>query len=251
MHLAAATLVASALLGAAPAHAQFISRSSQNYRSPKNFALELRFGPYSPDIDAEFKNGMKPHEQYFGSNRRLMSQLEVDYQLFHGFGSAAVGLSVGFFRERAKAFFDPATQITDRSGDETQLTLLPVALLGVYRADQLWDRLGIPLVPYGKLGLNYTIWRILDGSEEVATAQPVKMSGTGKGGTWGWQAGVGLAFVLDVIDPGSARELDSETGVNHTYVFGEFTKYAVSGLGQSGKLNVGDNTWSLGLMFEF
>jgi hypothetical protein len=238
---------------AAPAEAQVIQRSNLDFRSAKRFALELRFGPYSPDIDSEFKNGQKPHETYFGNSRRLLTQLELDYQFFTRFGSAAVGLSGGYFTESAKSFFDPSAgqPAGTRSGDSTRLTLFPTALLGIYRADQLWHMFRIPLVPYGKLGLNYTFWSIYDGNDEIAKASAGGMSGKGRGGTWGWQASVGLSLVLDFIDPGSARELDSETGVNHTHIFAEWTKYAVSGLGGSDSLNVGDSTWSAGLLFEF
>jgi hypothetical protein len=245
-----------ALLGlgvAAPAGAQVVQRSNQDFRSSQHFALELRFGPYSPDIDQEFKNGEKPHETYFKNERHLMTQLELDYQFFNRFGSAAVGVAVGYFTETAKAFFDPSTGMpaTARSGDETRLSLYPTALLAVYRADQLWRLFHVPFVPYGKVGLGYTFWRIYDGNDKVSTAAGTSRSGNGSGGTWGWQAAAGLSFVLDFIDPGSARELDSETGVNHTHLFGEWTKYAISGLGQDNRLNVGDSTWSLGLMFEF
>ena len=57
--------------------------------------------------------------------------------------------------------------------------------------------------------------------------------------------------MLDIIDLGSARELDSETGINHTHVFVEYVKYEASGLGQKNKLHVGDSTWLAGLLFEF
>jgi hypothetical protein len=246
-------VVLGAGLFAAPAQAQFIQRANENFRSPKRFALELRFGPYSPDIDAEFSNGEKPHERFFGNDRHLMSQLEFDYQFFTGFGSAAIGASVGYFTEKAHAFYDPSFGPAPgaRSGDETRLQLFPTALLGIYRADQMWYAWGVPLVPYGKAGISYTMWRIYDGNDEIADAAASGRPGNGKGATWGWQAGVGLSLMLDFIDPGSARELDSETGVNHTHVFAEWTRYAATGLGQDKQLNVGDSTWTLGLMFEF
>ena len=241
------------LLAGRDAHAQVISRPNESFRSAKHFALELRFGPYSPDIDAEFGGAKTPHQDYFGSGRRLMTQVELDYQFITEFGSAAIGGSVGYYRERAKAFLDQGPTVTPsiRSGDQTQLSLYPFALLGVYRADQLYRNLGIPLVPYGKLGLSYTIWSVYDGNDEVADGDSVGKTGRGRGGTLGWQMAAGLSLSLDFIDPGSARELDSDTGVNHTYVFVEWDKYAISGLGQSGKLNLGDTTWTAGLMFEF
>jgi hypothetical protein len=253
MWIVSALVLAAATLGPRPAAGQVFARS-ESYRSPKRFALELRFGPYSPDVDAELSNGKTPHRTFFGGDRRLLTQLELDYQLFNRFGSAAIGVQVGYFREKANAFFEPpkgGAVAEPRSGDETTFTLFPTALIGVYRADQLWQLWGIPLVPYGKAGLAYTFWSISDGNGEVAQGSNVGLAGRGRGGTFGWQAAVGLSLVLDIIDPGGARELDSETGVNHTHFFAEIAKYAVAGLGQEKKLNVGDTTWSLGLMFEF
>lgn len=252
------TLIAGAVcLGllafAAPASAQLFSRPAENFRSPRNFALELRFGPYAPDVDAEFGGAAMPHEKFFGKGRRVMTQLELDYQFFTRFGSAGVGVSVGYFREKSKAFLSETVQSTNpqRSGDDTQLSLYPTALLLVYRADQLWRYFGVPFVPYGKVGLNYTFWSVYDGNDQVAEAGAAGLSGRGRGGTRGWQWSAGLALALDIIDPGSARELDAETGVNHTYFFAEWAQYDVSGLGQDRRLNVGDSTWVLGLTFEF
>jgi hypothetical protein len=234
---------------ARPAAGQTILRDRDAYRSPQRFVLELRFGPYSPDVDSEF-DGATPHRDFFGKGARLMTQVELDYQLFQSFGSAAIGLSAGFFREKAKAYAEPAPGEvpTERSGDDSRFALYPVALLAVYRADQTWRMARIPLVPYVKLGLNYTFWTVYDGNDKVATHMA---SGRGRGGTFGWQAAVGASVVLNFIDPGSARELDAETGINSTNLFFEYGKYDSSGLGQKNRLHVGDTTWLMGLGFEF
>jgi hypothetical protein len=236
------------------AQAQVTLNNVQSFRTPKRFALELRFGPYTPDIDAEFGGAAAPYTKYYGADGDLMSQLEFDWQFMTGYGSAAVGIQAGFFRQTTKAPIDgPAIDLSARSGDDTQLSLFPTAVLLVYRADQAWQRWRIPLVPYAKVGLNYTIWRITDGNDQVPSPENNRRlrSGQGSGGTLGWQAAAGLSLVLDFIDSGAARALDSETGVNHTHAFIEIAKYAVSGFGESGKLNVGDTTWLAGLMFEF
>jgi hypothetical protein len=249
--LLAAGVLGGAAMAPAPAAAQTILRDSQAYRTPKYFALELRFGPYSPEVDGEFGAGNSPHRDFFGPKRRLMTQVELDYQLFQAFGSAAVGLSVGYFKEEALAYAEPpgGGPATERSGDKSRLTLYPVALLGVYRADQLWRRMKIPVVPYVKGGLNYTFWSIYDGNDRVATS-PGRM-GRGRGGTFGWQGAVGASFVMNILDPGAARELDAETGINSTHLFFELARFQVSGLGQKNKLRVGDTTWLMGLAFEF
>ena len=193
----------------------------------------------------------QPHREFFGPKQRLMTQIEIDYQLFQGFGSAAVGLSLGYFRENANAFAEPlpGERATERTGDNSRLSLYPVALLGIYRADQMWRRMRIPLIPYVKVGLNYTFWSVFDGNDKVAESPAPK--GRGRGGTRGWQAAAGLSLVLNVVDPGAARELDAETGINNTQVFFEAARFEVSGLGQKNRLQVGDSTWLMGLGFEF
>jgi hypothetical protein len=238
----------------------------EEYRTPKQWAMELRFGPYAPDVDSEFAgrtaappyNGA-PYKTVFGGKRHLMSQLEFDWQFFQGFGSLAVGVAIGYYKVSAKAFaadpntgncvLDPksTTGACERSGDTTSLRLIPVAALLVYRLDVAAERWSIPLVPYVKLGLNYTLWQVNDGNGNV----PSFGGGQGSGGTLGWQAAGGLAFLLDILDGDSARNLDMETGVNHSYVFFEWNNVDATGLGMSNKLHVGDSRWVLGLMFEF
>jgi hypothetical protein len=245
-------IAAAILLASAPASAQLVVQGANpRFGSPQRFALELRLGPYSPEIDEEFGGAKTPHEDYFGDDNRLMFQVEFDWQLYRhpAVGSVGIGASAGFFRETASSPFtagdDPNAQ---RSGDKSRLSLFPLAALAVYRADQMWRLWTIPLVPYGKLGLNYTFWNIYDGNDLVAEDT---RGGRGRGGTLGWQAALGLSLVLDIVDLGSARELDSETGINHTHLFVEAVKYEASGLGQKNRLHVGDTTWLAGLMFEF
>ena len=239
-------------------HAQTEERSaaqSGDYRSPREWAIELRFGPYAPDVDSEFSGGATPYKTMFGGKRHLMSQLEFDWQFFQAFGSLGVGAVVGYYNESAKAFTADATGqcVTDstgactRSADATTLRLIPVAALLVYRWDVAAEHWKIPLVPYAKLGLNYTFWEINNGNGNV----PEYKGGHGSGGTAGWQAAAGMSLLLDILDPDAARGLDMETGVNHSYVFFEWNHVDASGLGMSKKLHVGDSRWVLGLMFEF
>ena len=230
------------------------------YRTPKQWAMELRFGPYAPDVDSEFagSTGNTPYKTMFGGKRHLMSQVEFDWQFLQTFGSLAAGMAIGYYNVSAKAFvFDPSTgqcvpdpttpSACARSGDATSLRLIPIAALLVYRLDVAAERWSIPLVPYGKLGLNYTFWQISDGNGNV----PYYGGGHGSGGTAGWQAAAGMSLLLDILDSDAARNLDMETGVNHSYVFFEWNRVDATGLGMSNKLHLGDSRWVIGLMFEF
>lgn len=229
---------------AAPARAQVVQNEFGPYRSPQHFALELRFGPYRPDIDSEFGGRRTPHKDFFGDGRRLMSQIEFDYQFLRHVGTAAVGIGVGYFTETGKN----RTAAGEETDDTTTLRLFPFSLSGVYRFDLLYERFRIPVVPYGKIGLDYVVWTITNGNGDVPE-DPV--GGRGQGGTWGWHAAMGVSFVLDFLDPVSAQQFDAELGVNHTHLFAELGTWNVNGLGMSNKLRVGDTTWVGGLLFEF
>jgi hypothetical protein len=218
----------------------------------RDFSIELRFGLLSPAVDSEFggKAPPQPNHFIFGNSRRPMWQVEFDWEILDVFGTLSLGTSIGYWKENAQACY--LASISDkycgRSGDNTSLRLIPFAALLVYRLDEAATRWRIPIVPYGKIGLNYTIWTVNNGDGNVPN---YPKGGHGQGGTAGWQAAAGLALQLDFIDPSAAREFDSDSGVNHTYAFFELDHINGDGLYRSNVLRVGDNTWFTGLMFEF
>jgi hypothetical protein len=230
------------------ARAQVMVGEPDQYVSPQHFALEFRFGPYKPDIDSEFSgpNARHPYRDFFGPNRRVMSQVEVDYQVLHHVGSLGVGFAAGYFNETGNNPYGDGSG--NLSADTSTLRLIPLSLSAVYRFDLMWERWKIPLVPYAKLGFDYVIWTINDGNGDVPEPD---VGGKGQGGTWGWHAAAGLSFVLNILDEASARQFDSESGINRTHLFFEWGHWDVSGLGASGKLHVGDDTWTAGMLFEF
>ena len=239
-------------LGARPAHAQDhggadgdsilstpIGDTAHADESPRAWNFELRFGPYRPDVDSEFSDRgspARPYAQTFGSSRHLMVGLEIDRQVLHRGGTWAVGLGVGHYQVSAAAF---EANLTTRSGDETTLTLVPVWLSLVYRADILRQRFHSPLVPYAKAGLDCSIWKTSDTSEPSTD-----------GKTFGWHAAAGVSLDLSILDPEDARAMDRESGVNQTAVFFEFTHDSLDGFGSGSVLHVGDTTWTAGLMVE-
>jgi hypothetical protein len=254
--LARASLGACALLAlATPARAQDAieeeaPQALHRFRSPQHFAFELRFGPYRPAVDSEFDQGgtqvRRPYHDYFGDSSHLMSQIEFDWQLIHRFGSLGVGTSLGYFSVSGTSPLANGTGTL--SGDRSTLKVIPLALSAVYRFDYFLQMRDFPLVPYGKLGLDYAYWQITDGNDEIAHDG---LGGNGRGGTTGWHAAAGLELVLDFFDPEAARDFDTDLGVNHTSLVLEFSHADISGLGRAGRLHVGDTTWSLGLLLEF
>jgi hypothetical protein len=222
--------------------------------SERTFAVELRFGLYMPNVDSEFGGKTPPHPNstIFENYRRPMWQVEFDWEFLQVFGTLSLGGTIGYWKENGRACLASTSVSTgytkcEATGDNTSLRLIPFAALLVYRMDEAATRWGIPIVPYGKIGLNYTIWTINNGDGNV----PNYKGGRGQGGTAGWQAAAGFALQLDFIDPAATREFDSESGINHTYAFFELDHVDGSGLYRSDVLQVGDNTWFAGLMFEF
>jgi hypothetical protein len=216
------------------------------YKSPQRFAFELTFGPYTPDIDSEFNGARTPYKDYFGSGANLLTRVEFDYQFWHRYGSLAAGFGVGYFSVTGNSPVANGTGLP--SGDQSQLKIIPLSLSAVYRFDYLLQERGFPLVPFGKLGLDWAYWQNTDGNGNIADADS---SGRGRGGTLGWHVAGGVALVLDFLDPDAAHDFDQDMGVNHTALTFEFFHSDISGLGEANRLHVGDTNWTLGLLLEF
>jgi hypothetical protein len=263
-------------IGGNPPH--FGENAPRSYESSQRFAAEIKFGPYSPNIDqSPGLNGHTPFADLFPPNTgktrppgKLLTQVEFDYQFLHRwFGSFAIGNTIGYYRRTTHSFaYNPSptgsqTQPCDttvvgscqRSGDTTALNIVPLSIMGVYRFDYFAQRWKIPFVPYFKIGLAYYVWWIENGGGFLSIAQFTPAGATqsqgGWGGTFGWVMNPGGAFLLDVLDPSAAKTIDAELGINHTYLFCEFHYADVTGLGAANKMNLSDTTLNAGLAFEF
>jgi hypothetical protein len=227
--------------GAAPAWAIGDERSPlvAPLVSPRRWNVELRFGPYRPNVDSEFADrgqSGRPYEQLFSTSRHLMTQLEIDRHLSHRAGTWAAGVGIGYYNVTAAAL---SADLQSRTGDQTGLRLIPLSAMLVYRADTLRQRFGSPAVPYAKVGLDCTLWRISDTSQSDIN-----------GRTFGWHAAAGITLDLSPLDPEAAGSMDRESGVNQTALFIEVTRYSLDGFGSGSALRVGDTTWFAGLMLE-
>jgi hypothetical protein len=212
-------------------------------RSPQNMAVELRFGPYVPRIDSEFGSAA-PYQSSFGKKKRLMVGFEVDYQLLRipYFGTVGPGFGWGFTSMGSKA----TVRSTGLPSDQPiALSLMPMYLVGVLRFDYLALETGFPLAFYAKAGLSYALWWTTSGGK-LARVDGVK----GQGASYGYHGALGASFSLNALDRSAAVEMDNTTGINSAYLFGEFYMSNLNGFG-SGTMQVGANTWVLGLAFEF
>ena len=242
---AAATLVSS-VAGAqgVDEFGAFGGMENTEFESPQNAAFEVRFGPYTPNVDDEFGGGATPYEDTFGDDTRWMIGLEVDWQAIRidHFGSFGPGVGWGYTTASADA---PLSSSGDRSEQETSLSIMPMYAVGVLRVDVLTHDLHIPLVPYAKAGLGFAMWWSGDADESGRDDQ-----GTiGRGLSYGFQWALGIMLHLDPLDRGSARTMDLETGVNNSYLFIEWYNSMLDGFGGD-VLQVGTSTWIAGLALE-
>jgi hypothetical protein len=259
---AGASIALAATLAAATAQAQMDRQPAfygehRNYESPQNFALELRISPFYPDVDSDPSvtgdsglGGQKPFAGIFGTSHRILVSGEFDWQALRipHVGTLGPGLGIGYTSFSGKApVANPQPGSPAVSGETTSLELYPFYLVAVFRADGLWKDLGVPLIPYAKLGLATTLWRA---SNTLGTSN--YNGNSGQGYTLGTQFAVGVAFNLNVFDEYAAKTFDQSVGVNTTSIFAEWTDANLNGLwAQQDPLRVGGTYWTFGMVWEF
>lgn len=242
-------------------------KGPKRYDSPQRFALEVKFGPYLPEVDRNYTgSGLGPYANVYGTTdedgratgqpkKGFYGAIAFEYQIVNLAGPLGIGVQWSMFRDRAQALLaDPPADGSVRSvADSTRFSTMPLALQAVYRFELLADRLRVPLVPYAKFGVNYSFWWSKNGSGSISTIKDAEgnVIDKARGGAWGFQGNFGGMLRLDWLERGEARNLDRITGINHTYIFGEFQFSRVNNFGRKNSINLGDATWLLGLAIEF
>jgi hypothetical protein len=213
--------------------------------SPQYGALEMRFGRYIPAVDSSI-SGATPFKDTFGDSSRYMFGLEGDWQMvrFPHLGTLGPGIGWGYTQASAPARL--TADLTKVSGEQTALSVMPFYLVGVFRADVFARDFHVPLVPYAKLGIGYALWWATDAGN---TSEVNGVSGHGS--SYGPQYALGGMFLLNELDPQTARDADNSLGINNSYIFGEWYSSQLDGFGSKTRMNVGANTWFIGLAIEF
>lgn len=234
----AVALGVAVFLIALPGEAQEVSGMIQ---SPRSGSVELRLGGYRPQLGGEDGLSEDPFAKVFGGSNMLLFEAEVQRFFYQGIGSAGVSVSLGYAEKYAAALLPGGGKSAERTG----FHVLPIHLRGVYRFDYPAFRWGIPLVPYIKPGLIYMPWWVTKGGE-IETVNGVE----GRGGKFGWEVAGGVSFLLDVLEPRLARDFDTDVGVNHSYLFVEYTYAKVNNFGGEG-FNLSDSYWMFGLALDY
>jgi hypothetical protein len=284
--LVACLACAATALAAAPALAQVAHVDDNDWRQtdrhdallnaavPPKFAVEVRFGPYLPDVDGEFGGKSTPFNTVFGNDcsggantKPVAGSVKAAFYFGTEFdylplripyvGAVGPGIGWGYTSFSNNAVFanvasNPSMGLC--SSQSTTLTIMPMHGSVVLRADELMRRTGIPLVPYGKFGFGLAWWRAsTDSGTETcsptssnpaaAAACPKAVNGTGL--TPSLHFAVGLSLSLNFIDSGASARLSETTGVKHAYVFGEVWSDKLTLA--TDVMHVGATTWVLGL----
>ncbi len=229
-----------ALLASTP-----ISGVDKPVETPRSMMFEFKLGPMIPLVDRAFTNAT-PYKDTFGGPGKnvwmLLGEIEFERQLFQDFGSLSAGISAGYAEKYAHAVNSDGTI----SSDVTSLKIVPLKALAAYRWDWLSLNYNIPLVPYVKAGLVLMPWWISKSSGvEVADGLP------GQGVNYGFFGTAGLSLLLDFLDPRLARDFDTGVGVNHTYLFAEYTLQEVNNFESKKALDLSSQHWMFGLSLEF
>lgn len=238
----AVALGVAVVLTALPGMAQ--ETSDVPTQSPRSGAVEFRLGGYKPALDSEaaLDEGERPFAEIFGGSSMLLFEVEMQRFFYQDIGSAGVSLSVGYAEKYGAALTEGDVASAERTG----FHVLPLRLRGVYRFDYPAFRWGFPLVPYVKPGLVFTPWWSTKGGEIEVSEE----GGSGRGVKFGWEVAGGVAFLMDVLEPRLARDFDSDLGVNHSYLFAEYTYAKVNNFGGKG-FDFSDGYWMFGLALDY
>jgi hypothetical protein len=195
--------------------------------SPERFFLELKGGPYKL-----FKG--EPYEDVFSgdSGPHFAAQLEGIVFRLPRILYLTAGGGIGYMSYAAAARGEDGQP----TSEETTLSLIPMTVSASLRVDVLPRRLGIPVLFAARVGWRWTQWDTNTGKVDDASGWSLGPAFTGQ-----------IALDLDSFEPGGARALDEEWGINHTFLLGELTYYATT----EKSLPVGGFSWAIGLGIAF
>ncbi len=227
-----------------------LAASTARAESPRTGSIEFRLSWYMPDLDSEFHGAVHPYADAFGVSRALMFQLVFSKSLWiTEVGTLDLGFGAGYWEK-----YGVGVTSSGATGDRTSMRIIPLQLVVGYRVDWLFERLSIPFAPYVRTALVDHLWWVDNGTGSTAAwTSPTGTIFRGSGQTFGYAFTVGVALVLDFFDTKLAREMDNDSGINHTLLYADATKSIIDDFGSSKSWDMSgaDIVWSIGLQFVF
>ncbi len=202
-------------------------------------AFEIKLGPYLPALGDE--GGSPAFLELYGEGRtRVLVNFGVDLQVYRShWVTVSLGGTVGYIAWDGNIPVPPDGQLAVGEAGSSTFTVVPMTFTVGARLDYFMQKTNLPLAPYVRAGLAYHLWW-----------NSADLEGDDSGGRPGFVGTAGVAFPLNVIDPGSAARFYQGVGVRTTYLFFEGQWSVVDGFGD-GDLDLSDTTWFAGLMVEF
>lgn len=234
-----------------------------------NWHAEFKVSPYAPKI-SQNETKQSHYNLMYGDEEPIMLSFASHYYVWSGFGLLGVGGKIGWWKQTGQARICPSATggyepcyglgtdtiaANSQAGNSvTQLAIMPLSFEVVYRLDYLYRQWGIPFEAYAKMGIDYHLWWATTEGETSETTRTDADGNTktisGKGGTPGMNASVGLMFNLDWIEPvTSARAL--KNGMTGSYLFVEWNAIMGDGFKQPNRLDMSASTWTFGLAMDF
>jgi hypothetical protein len=138
--------------------------------------------------------------------------LRLEYGLTSDYIEGTIGL--GFFQELGSQYTSDGTA----SDEHVMMTIWPINMDVVGKLDLIKEQ---PLVPFARVGLDAWMWNENWGSRLPDATIPYDHIA---GGKFGWHYGFGGMLLLDTFDRQTADRVEANTGINDTYLVGEFRK---------------------------
>ncbi len=220
------------------------------------WGLGLKIGPFEP----KFSIAHDYYDAYFGSRGK-----EPFYALegrFFFYRNTVIQLilhaQIGYWQTYGKsqrctlngeaASCNAAGAVKSSGSSPTSLNLLPGELGVEIKLNLFKDRFHVPLVPYIRGSVMYTMWWVYaDGLAKSADSE----RGKGIGGVFGLIGNVGIALNLDWIDRSTAREAMRSVGLKDTYLYFEYSGKTNKNFKNTGTFDFSGHYWTIGLSVDF
>ena len=157
----------------------------------------------SPYLPSNLSSSTYSYSDFFGSHNRFLISFGFEKLIFNYLGDAGIKFQIGFFMAKGNGYFKDENT---RSEETVNFYGIPLELLFVYTfkyfgSNQIF-------VPYIELGV---------GAFTFIEKQSLESRVYGKRYIYSYLLGV--KFLLDWIDYKSAWNLDSNHGINNSYLF--------------------------------
>ncbi len=207
----------------------------------RSTAIQLSIADYMPSIDDQFTSRPGPYEKIFENQSSLMFEVTWEGHIIRDYGALTGGLSIGYWSVEGTTRLE-----NDSVGeDSTSFQMLPLSAQISYRFDMFAE--SFPLAPIVRVGLDYYLWRILDGEDEVAEFSP---GNEAAGATYGWHGAVGVHLLLDFFAPDMALNFQRDAGVYNSFLVAEYRFSQIDEFGSASSFRLGDETFVFGLALE-